>query len=85
MTKDFECKIKNGIITFDTDNVLWCAWTISDLNNNGEVEITKDQFKEFVRQCNDGFAELCSEYAHDMFSDFCTKNKIKQYEDEVFD
>lgn len=84
MTKKFECHFKNDKVTFDTNNVLWCAWTIDDLNNNGEVEITEKQFQEFVHQCSTGFNELCSEYAHDMFSQFCKDNKIKQYEDEVF-
>lgn len=85
MTKDFEFTYKGNKATFVPENVLWCAWTINDLNNNGEVEITEEQFQEFVHQCNDGFAEVCSEYAHDMFSKFCTDNKIKQYEDDEFD
>ena len=85
MSNAFECDFRNDRVRFVTDNVLWCAWTLDDLNNNGEVEITKEQFQEFVHQCNSGFAEQCSESAHDMFSNFCKENKIKQYKDEEFE
>ena len=85
MSKAFECHFKGNNVKFDTDKVLWCAWTLDDLNNNGEVEITEEQFEKFVHEYNTGFAETCSEYAHEAFSDFCTENKIKQSEDEVFE
>lgn len=81
MTKEFEIRFKNGNATFNTDNVLWCAWTIDDLNNNGQVKITEEQFQEFVHQCNTGFNELCSEYANEMFSDFCKRNQIEEDDD----
>lgn len=74
---EMNCNFKDGKVIFDGDNLLWCAWAKEDLDQ--ENILTDEQFIEFVKRCNDGFNELCSEYAHDMFNSHFRK-ELEEFE-----
>ena len=65
---EMNCTFKDGKVIFDGDNLLWSVWTKDDLDK--ENILTDEQYIEFVRRCNLGFNELCSEYAQDMFDNY---------------